>query len=344
MTERLPIAPDLARLGRRQAEMSRLASAGRALHRKAAARLIRAEGLRALPGGLAGLCAVAVLWDGARRGLSAGEIAAALAAFGVMGHALVELAGAVDRLTGWWLAQGTLARHLAQEEVTDRAPKPDPVRVGQVTGRLSVIAASGLTTPERLDLAPGAKGVITGPDTNRLLRLLSGQETHPDVVVMLDGIAMEALTPGSIRRNIGILTAAPVLLKGSVRRNICLGLTERPADATLHRRIAKAGLEPALARLGGLDAQVPENGRTLSHADRLQLSAFRAAVQRPKVLLVDAGGLPLPEDVQTYIANGPETVVRIDPALSTPTGDDGKRQRVQRASRRPLHKETGSVN
>jgi ATP-binding cassette, subfamily B, bacterial len=338
MAERLPIAPDLARLGRRQAEVSRLASAGRALHRKSAARLIRAEGLRALPGGLAGLCAAVVLWDGARRGLPAGEIAAALAALGVMGHALVELAGAVDRLAGWRIARDTLARHLAQNLVqnlvqdmtqtragqkgTDFPHQPDQVRLARVTGQLTVIAAPGLTTPARLDLAPGTRGVISGPDTGRLLRRLSGQDTNPDVLVMLDGIAIDALTPGSIRRSIGILSAAPVLLKGSVRRNVCLGLTERPDDASLLRRLAKAGLGPALAGLGGLDGLIPENGRTLSPADRLRLSAMRAAVQRPKVLLLDAGGLPLPLDLQDYIAQSPETLVRIEVEQPIQTPDD----------------------
>ncbi|WP_103258054.1 ABC transporter transmembrane domain-containing protein [Tabrizicola aquatica] len=311
MAERLPIAPDLARLGRRQAEVSRLATAGRALHRKSAARLIRAEGLRALPGGLAGLCGVAVLWDGAHRGLPAGEIAAALAALGVIGHALVELAGAIDRLAGWRIARGTLSRHLADHGGPDRTPRPDPVRLEQASGQLTVIAAPGLTTPTQLDLAPGTQGAISGPDIDRLMRLLSGQDRDPDVVVMLDGIALDALTPGSIRRNIGVLSAAPVLLKGSVRRNICLGLTDRPADERLLKRLARAGLGPALARLGGLDGPIPENGRTLSSADRLRLSALRAAVQRPKVLLLDAGGLPLPEDMQAYIAQSLQTVVTV---------------------------------
>lgn len=309
LAERLPIAPDLARLGRRQAEVARLDSAGRALHQKSAVRLIRAECLRALPGGLAGLCAVAVMWDGARRGLAAGEIAGALAALGVIGHALVELAGAVDRLTGWQIARGTLARHLAEPEGPDAAQRPEPVRLGHVTGQVKVVAAPGMTKPAELCLAPGSRGAISSFDTDWLLRLLSGQDMHPDVSVMLDGIAVHRLTPGSIRRNIGILSAAPLLLKGSVRRNLCLGLTERPDDATLLKRLAKAGLGPSLARLGGLDGSVPENGRALSHADRFLLSVLRAAVQRPRVLLVGPDVLPLPEDVAGYVAQSGATVI-----------------------------------
>lgn len=309
LAERLPIAPDLARLGRRQAEIARLDSAGRALRRKAAVRLIRAEALRALPGGLAGIVAMAVLWDGARRGLPAGDIAAALAALGVMGHALVELAGAIDRLSGWRTARDTLVRHLAEQEESDHMSKPELVRLGRSAGHFSVVAAPGLTSPARLDLEPGTRGAVSGPDSDRLLRLLSGQDTDPDVKVSLDGVALHQLTAGSIRRNIGVLSASPVLLKGSIRRNICLGLSERLDDSTLLRRVAKAGLEPALTRLGGLDGTVPESGRTLSQADRLLLSALRVSVQRPSVLLVGPDAWPLPVEVAAYVGQSKATII-----------------------------------
>jgi ABC-type multidrug transport system fused ATPase/permease subunit len=309
LAERLPMAPDLARLGRRQAEVAHLARAGRALRSKAAARLIRAEALRALPGGLAGIVAMVVLWDGARRGLAAGEIAAALAALGVMGHALVELAGAMDRLSGWHTARDTLARHLAEQEKSNCLSKAEPVRLGRSAGYFSVVAVPGLTSPVRLDLAPGMRGAISAPDSDYLLRLLSGQDTDPNVSVTLDGIALHLLTPGSIRRNIGVLSASPVLLKGSVRRNICLGLSERPEDSTLLRRVAKAGLEPQLARIGGLDGTIPESGRTLSLADRILLSAIRTAVQRPSVLLLGQDAVPLPEEIAAYVAQSGATII-----------------------------------
>lgn len=326
MAERLPIAPDLARLGRRQAEVARLTSAGRALRSKAAARLIRAEALHALPGGLAGLVAMVLLWDGARRGLPAGEIAAALAALGVMGQALGELARASDRLSGWQTARDSLLRHLAEHEPGDHVSKPAPLRLRQSAGQFSVIAAPGLISPAQLDLAPGARGAISGPDNERLLRLLSGQETDPDISVSLDGVALHQLSTGSIRRNIGVLSATPLLLKGSVRRNTCLGLSERPEDSTLLRRVAKAGLEPTLARLGGLDGTVPESGRTLSRADRLGLSALRAAIQRPSVLLIGQDAVPLPEDVAAYVARSGATILETNRDAKGPTPDNNKCQ------------------
>lgn len=326
MAERLPIAPDLARLGRRQAEIAHLANAGRALRRRAEARLIRTEVLRALPGGLAGLGALSVLLDGAHRGLPAGDIAAALAALGVMSHALVKLAGAMDRLSGWQTARDTLVRHLADQKENDHLSKPEPVRLGRSAGHFSVTTTPGLTSPAQLDLAPGARGVINGPDSDRLLRLLSGQDTDPDVSVSLDGVALHRLTTGSIRRNIGVLSASPVLLKGSIRRNICLGLSERPEDSTLLRYIARAGLEPALAQLGGLDGTISESGRSLPRADRLLLSALRVSVQRPSVLLVSPDAWPLTAEVAAYVGQSKATIIETGRDAPGPTPDNSKGQ------------------
>jgi ABC-type multidrug transport system fused ATPase/permease subunit len=319
LAERLPIAPDLARMGRRQAELARLDAAGRALQRRAAARLVRVEALRALPGALAGLAAVAVLLDGARRGLTAGEIAAALAAIGIMAHAILELATAIDRLTGWRIARDNLARHLATGATAEDPPPPGQVRLGRAQGALSVMAADGVILPARLDLPPGGRADVTGPDPDLVLRLLSGQGADARTAVRLDGIALADLSPGSLRRNIGMIGPAPVFLKGSVRRNICLGLTGRPDDATLIRRIGRAGLGPTLARVGGLDGPVPEGGRTLGGPDLLGLAALRAAVQRPKLLLVGPTGMPLPDEVLAYLDRTEATVVRITADLRQPS-------------------------
>lgn len=312
MAERLPIARDLARLGRREAELSRLAKAGRSLHRKAVARLVWVEVMRALPGGLAGLAAVTILMDGAGRGLTAGEIASALAAIGIMGHAMLELGTAVDRLTGWRIARENLTRHLGRGVSENAGSSPaDQIRLGRGIGALTVEAGEGTFRPARLQLAPGARAVIVGPEPELTLRLLSGQDKDQQVVVELDGVSLSSLTRGSLRRNIGILAPNTVLLKGSVRRNICLGLTERPADAILVKRIDRAGLATALERVGGLDGPVPGGGPALGLPDRLRLSALRAAVQRPKVLLVNGAGQPLPDDVQGYVDGVAATVVRV---------------------------------
>lgn len=325
MAERLPVAPDLARLGRRQSELSRLKKANRSLRMRARARLVRVEITRALPGAVAGLAAVAILTDGARRGLTAGEIAIALAATGIIAHALVELATAVDRLTAWQVARTNLARHLAEGTPPSEATGEERIRLVRARGALTIEAVGSDLHPVRLELAPGDRGRLCAPDPARALLSLSGHLQDPQVVVRLDGIALSDLTPGSLRRSIGALTPTPVLLKGSVRRNICLGLSERPADATLLRRIERAGMGQTLKALGGLDGPVPEAGPMVDPCFRLRLSALRTAVQRPQVMLVCDGGLALPEDVQDHIGRAKATVVMIDARRREPAGAGSRR-------------------
>lgn len=325
MAERVPIAPDLARLGRRQRELSRLDRANRSLRVRAGARLIRVEMTRALPGFVASLAAVAILTDGASRGLTAGEIAVALAAIGIIAHALVELATAADRLTAWRVARQNLARHMAAGASPPAAAQEGQIRVPRATGALTVEATGSGFNPVRLDLAPGDHVRLCAPDPGRALRSLSGQIRDPGVLVRLDGIALADLTPGSLRRCIGTLTPTPAILKGTVRRNICLGLTERPADRTLLKRIERAGLGPTLRALGGLDGRVPEAGPLDDPCFRLRLSALRSAVQRPQVLLVHASGLALPDDVLGYIESTSATVIMIHALREETEGEDGNR-------------------
>jgi ABC-type multidrug transport system fused ATPase/permease subunit len=308
MSERLPIAYDLAHLGRRQTELSRLERAGRSLHRRAHTRLLRIEVLRALPGVTGAIAAVAVLLDGAGRGLSAGEIASALAAIGIMVHAIVELATAVDRLVGWQVARTNLARHLAEPA---SAAVAGQVRLSRGTGALTVTAGGDSLSPDRLRLAPGDRAALSALDPERTLRILSGQISDPGIVVQLDGIALADLSPGSLRRSIGVLSPSLVLLKGSVRRNICLGLTDRPSDATLTKRIGRAGLIRTLDEVGGLDGAVPEAGSGFGTPFRLRMAALRTAVQRPNLLLVNDGGQALPRDVQAYVDSNQATMVII---------------------------------
>lgn len=309
MAERLPIAPDLARLGRRDRELSRLRKAARGLQRRAVARLVRVEALRAGPGALGGLVAVLVLWDGAARGLAAGEIAATLAALGLMVQTFVELAAALDRLAGWRIARDKLAAAVFAGAPDAHEPREDRIRLSGRNLAFALASEDGQTIPAELNLAPGARAEVLCRDPDHLLAVLTGRAAGRGVRISLGGVAMDALSPGTLRRSIGLIVPAPVLLKGSVRRNLCLGLQDRPADAALCKRIEAAGLSRMLDSLGGLDGRVGEGGRTLTQSDRLGLGALQSAVQRPAVLVVAVERAAFPADVAAYLGQTPATVL-----------------------------------
>lgn len=315
MAERLPIAPELARLGRRDRELARLGKATAALRRKAQIRLAQVETLRALPGMIAGMLAVLILWDGANRTLASGEIAGALAALGILAQTLVELASAVDRMSSWRAARDKLGRALTQDGVTPRAETKTPVRLSGRALTFAIEAEEGIVSPVRLQLPPGGRARLFASDPERLVRALTLQNIDPSIKVTLNGIPLDALTLGSIRRSIAIVGNTPVVLKGSVRRNLCLGLIDRPTDVNLHRCIVKAGLAAALHSLGGMDGHIGEGGRSLSADCRIKLAALQSVAQRPAIVIVSVGRAELPTEVVAYLDGIPASVLMIEASI-----------------------------
>jgi ATP-binding cassette, subfamily B, bacterial len=310
MAERLPIAPDLARFGRRKRELSRLGRATTALRQMALNRLVQVEVLRALPGAIGGLPAVFILSDGAARGLAAGEIAAGLAALGILVRTCADIAVALDRLAGWHIAREKMTRAFALDVV-----KAKPAGLVRLSGRSLTIhlqASGGVMVPDQVHVPPGGRATLFAADRFRLLQAVTGQSTDPEIRVSLNGMPLAALTIGTIRRSIAVLGASPIVLKGTLRRNLCLGLMGRPTDQTLHRRIAKACLTTTLNRLGGLDGHIGEGARALTMKDRLRLAALQAAVQRPALLIVTARRADLLPELSGYLDSELATILVID--------------------------------
>lgn len=312
VAERLPIAPALARLGRRDREMHRLTKATETLRQKAEWRRFQAEVLRVLPGLFATILAVGILYDGTERKLSAGELAAALAATGILAQTLIELAGAIDRLVGWQVARGRLASAFSTSaDMSARRPSGlERLEGREVT--VDFCALQGLAEPEHLRLSPGELGTIRASDPEWLARVLTKQTQDDRVHLSLNGIAVHCLTPGSVRRALCLISPNPILLKGSVRRNLCLGLMERPTDEQLLKRISKAGLTGSLQKFGGLNGHIGEGGRHFAAIDRLSFSGLQAAVQRPALIVVRPADVDLPNEIETFLKSGSATVLRLE--------------------------------
>lgn len=310
MAERMPVAPELARLGRRGRELSRLGKATTRLRQKAERRLIWVEVLRACPGVLTGAMAVYVLHAGTRWGLAAGDLAAALAAVGLLTFTLADLSDALDRLVGWRVAHSKLAKALPTA-----APIPlgneDRVRLGGRKLTVRLVLAPEVARPHTLLLGPGARGIVHAKDPVWLLKCLTGKVFDERTRIFVNDTPLSALTAGSVRRSIGVIDAQPVLLKGSVRRNLCLGLMERPTDATLQNRIEKAGLGDLLQRFGGLDGSVSEGGRSFTARDRTGFAALQVAVHRPGLVIVAARPEELSEAASTYVESVGAIVLKL---------------------------------
>lgn len=311
MAERLPIAPDLLRLGRRSKELTRLRRESQSLRDQSITRLRLIEGLRALPELLSGMAAATILLDGSNRGLPAGEIAACLAALGLLAFGLSQISAVGDRLLGWKVAAAKLDSYLQGRLETTARNGSDKLRIAHKASRIS-IEAPDIMVPGSIsaNIGEAARAKCKSPE-EIILAIIKGGSVG-SVRIEIDGIGLDDLTPGSIRRNIGIVSAHPSVLKGSVRRSLTLGLRRRPDDPTLLRRIVRAGLQESLNQLGGLDGKLSEGGRTLTDCDRVRLATLRTVVCRQRILLTNMSSALHMGDVDRYLTSERVAVVWLE--------------------------------
>lgn len=289
MAERMPLAPELDRMGRRPTELRQLRKRTKQMIRAALHRLFWAEMLKALPDAVAGVAACAVIVTGAQSGTSTGTIAGALAAIGLVLTPLRDLASVWNFRAAYFAARKKCLAALAREQRETghgdtRLPNgPIDVVIQDLPtsggSLLSLNIPAGETCA--LPCAPG--------DADVLFSALCGLEPVPRDHIILSGLCLTDLSRGSLRRGVHRLTSTPVVLKGSLRRNLALGLQNRPSEAKLGKAAKTAGLSALVDRIGGLDGALSEGGRDLSSADRSALSLARILLGKPQLVLLEDG-------------------------------------------------------
>jgi ABC-type multidrug transport system fused ATPase/permease subunit len=286
MAERMPLAPELDRIGRRPTELRQLGERTERMIRAALERLLWAESLKALPDAVAGLAACAVIVTGTRSGASTGTIAGALAAIGLVLAPLRDLASVWNfraaYLAAWTKAVAVLARDQRGTGQGDRRLPEGPVHVVV----RDYPAPSGAVLS--LDLPAGRTETLTcdPSDAETLFSTLSGLEKVTPGQITLSGICLCELSRGSLRRSVHRLTSKPVILKGSVRRNLALGLRNRPSDHELEQAALSAGLGGLMQRVDGLDGALTEGGRGQSATECSALSLARVLLGKPQLVLL----------------------------------------------------------
>ena len=296
MTERLPVAPELVRLGRRRKERARLSRRTWAVVRAALTRRGLSASLRALPELGTAVSACALLYIASERGVAPADAAAALAVLGILGGPLRDLAGAWDRYQAWRVARdrcldllgiapvstGRVHPASRRSAASRESPAPLGVRFERVGGGV-LRAVNGA-------VAPGEKVALVGPNgtgKSTLLAMAGGFEPCDRGATLSgrDGKFVPATDapPGTAL----FLGPRTPILAGSLRRALSLGISPRPDDAALREIAGAYGLAGLVERLGGLDGRVSEAGRNLSVGEARRLMLVRAALTTAPLLLLD---------------------------------------------------------
>ncbi len=332
MAERLPLAPELRLAGRMATETARLESRGRALRRAAALRARDAAALAAAPDAIAGLAALGAILAVFRAGEGPAALAGALAALGLMLTQLRDLAGVWDRRRAHEAARARLDALLS----APRLARPSAARVRKGRPALAFEGVSaGPVTGFDAALAPGEKAALTGPNgagKSALLRVAAGLDAPEAGRVRVRGAAPASLSVADRRRQILHIGPRPLILAGSLRRALSLGLSPRPDDAALIAAAERAGFDGALSRLGGLDGQVGEGGRTLSAGELARLALARLILSDARLALIDGLDAALDEAGREALL---EAVVARKGAVLIACRDEGFAARVGAVWRLP---------
>lgn len=278
MMERIAMAPELDLMTRTDRELKALDAGGVELSGQSVARMTRVGLVRLVPQIGAAVAAAAVLASAAASDTAPAVVAAVLSVLAILLIPMREFATSWDEFCAW---------SVARERALVLLALPSRRRTVVARGKAVALTLEGVVIGDAVivtEVAAGALLILAGPagsGKSELAGIIAGLDRPAAGRVLYDG------AEGPLPR-IATLADRPVVLQGSLRRALTLGIAPRPPAAEVRRVTRAFGLSALVDHGGQMRARVGEAGRTQSQSETLRIELSRIVLSRPDLIVCDA--------------------------------------------------------
>lgn len=203
---------------------------------------------------------------------------------------LVNAGGSV--LVNLGVVLGRLAQVCAEPSAAPGSRGLTPGGYGLHVERVTFAYAPGAEPVVReltLDVPEGTHLAVVGPSgvgKSTLANLLARLAVPQQGALTLGGVALEEVDEGELRRRVALIPQEAYVFAGTVRENLAY-LRPRATESDLEEAAFAVGLTETLSRLGGLDAEIPPGGGSLSPGERQLVALARVFLSPAEVVILD---------------------------------------------------------
>ena len=159
---------------------------------------------------------------------------------------------------------------------------------------------------------PGEKvGIVgvSGVGKSTLANLLVGIEKPDSGSILIDDVPLSSWSMKALRKSVAYVSQDIYLVNGTIRQNLEYGMTAL-SEENLWDALAAADLDGLVHSLPqGFDTVIGEGGIRLSGGQRQRLSAARAYLRNPKIVILDEATASLDLESEARMYEGQEELL-----------------------------------